>query len=121
MKIKLLIIMLLLGGCISKVEQIIEVGMEFKKAEKIVTGSGAQEAQLQLRPEKSLSGGYMQLNVYALSKKTYIIINHEEENGKNRIKTMSLYSIQPDSKKNSQGRTMRNVDKIDLNEIEKTE
>ena len=114
MKIKLMIILLLLGGCISKVDSIIEVGMEFKKAEKILMDFGATEAHLQIRPEKSITGKYMKLKIYSLDKKPYIVINHEENKGKNIIKKISLYYIKPDSKKNSQNRTLKDVDKIDL-------
>ena len=59
--------LLLCIGCSSKVESIIKVGMELKKAEKILMNFGAQETQLQIRPEKSITGEYMNLEIYALS------------------------------------------------------
>ena len=91
--------------------------MELKKAEKILMNFGAQETQLQIRPEKSITGEYMNLEIYALRQRPYIIINHEEENGKYIIKTLSLYYIKPDSKKNSQDRMLKDVDKINLNKL----
>ena len=91
--------------------------MELKKAEEILMNFGAQEAKLQIRPEKSITGEYMNLEIYSLRQKPYIIINHEEENGENIIKTISLYYIKTDSKKNSQGRTLLNVDNIDLKKL----
>jgi hypothetical protein len=109
--------LLLCIGCSSKVESIIKVGMELKKAEKILMNFGAQETQLQIRPEKSITGEYMNLEIYALRQRPYIIINHEEENGKYIIKTLSLYYIKPDSKKNSQDRMLKDVDKINLNKL----
>jgi ribosome-interacting GTPase 1 len=118
-EIKLLIVLsLLFNGCSSKVESIIEVGMEFKKADKILMNFGAQETQLQIKPKKSITGEYMKLKIYALLEKPYVVINHEEENGISIIKTMSLYYIRPDSKKNSQGRKWEDVVKIDLNKLE---
>jgi hypothetical protein len=124
--ISIMITSLLLGGCTLnnhptetiKGESIIEVGMEFSKADTILTGYRFQKNHnLQIIPQESPSGEYMSLEIYGLRRKPYIIVNYEKENGENIIRTLSLYYRKRGSKKNDPENKWINVEKIDLNNI----
>ncbi|CAB1083794.1 hypothetical protein D1AOALGA4SA_11329, partial [Olavius algarvensis Delta 1 endosymbiont] len=102
---------IVIGGCTPKGESIIEVGMEFEKAEEILKNHGAQEQILQMAPPKSPNGGYMKLINYGISKNKALTIIHDEKNGKNIIVKLGI-SSNLDQPKNSRDYT--ETDTIDL-------
>lgn len=76
-----------------KQTSIIKVGMEFEEAEKILKDFGAKEVDLQVMPAKSSTGEFMELVSYVLRDNPHIIINYEQENGKDIIRELSLYYL----------------------------
>ncbi len=106
-----------------KQNTIIKVGMDFEEADKMLETFGAKKVNLDIMPKESSNGKFMEVQGYVLGaipwpwhKTPYIIINYEQENGKNVIRALSLYYYYYKYKSNPNNKWL-DVEKIDLANI----